>query len=136
MRRILFSRVGRLAATAAVVAGLFSCDSGPKAGDITASLATPHQELGSVMFSVTAVAPNTIEGLTAACTGCKAFMSRVADSEVRGIVTGPFGSGAVVHVTVSNTRVPEAYSIQLLELARTDYGLAALSGSTLQLPTR
>jgi len=136
MRRNLLFRVGRLAATAAGVAVLFSCDSGPKAGDVTASLATPHQELGSVMFQVTAAAPNTIEGLTAACTGCKAFMSRVSDSEVRGIVTGPFGPGALVHVTVSNTRVPEAYTIQLLELARTDYGLTALSGSTLQFPTQ
>ena len=136
MRRGRLSRAGALGVTAAIAALLVSCDSGPKAGDVTASLATPHQELGSVMFQVTAMAPNTIQGLTAACTGCKAFMSRVSDSEVRGIVTGPFGPGALVHVTVSNRRVPQAYAIQLLEMARTDYGLTALSGSTLQFPTQ
>ena len=128
-------RIGGFAIATAILAVLASCDSGPKAGDVTASMATSHQELGSVMFRVTAVAPNTIEGLTAACTGCKAFMSRVSDNEVRGIVTGPFGAGPLVHVSVSDRGVPEAYSVQLLEMARTDYGLTALSGSSLQFPT-
>ncbi len=136
MKRTLLYRIGALGIAASIVALLVSCDSGPKAGDVTASLATPHQELGSVMFKVTAVAPNTIEGLTAACSGCMAFMSRVSESEVRGIVTGPLGGGALVHVAVSDRRVPEAYSVVLLELARADYGLAALSGSSLQFPTQ
>ena len=62
-------RVGGFAVITAILALLASCDSGPKAGDVTASLATSQQELGSVMFTVTAVAPKTIQGLTAACTG-------------------------------------------------------------------
>lgn len=129
-------RGGVLTAALAAMAVLGSCDSGPKAGDVTATLATQHSQLGSVMFEVTATTPNTIEGLTAACASCRAFMSRISDTEVRGIVTGPFVAGPLVHVTVSDRKLLEAYSIQILELARTDYGLEALAGSSLQFPTR
>jgi hypothetical protein len=129
-------RIGAFGVVATVAAALISCDSGPKAGDITATLSTYEAELGSVMFAVTAVEPNTIEGLTAVCSGCKAFMSRVSQSEVRGIVTGPFGPGALVHVTVSNRRTPEAYSIRILEMAGPDYSITGRLGSSLQFPTK
>jgi hypothetical protein len=136
MNRKASLRLTALCAISATALVLGSCDSGPRAGDLTASLTTSHQELGAAMFRVTATAPYTIEGLTGACNGCRAFLSRVSEGEVRGIVTGPFGAGQLVHVTVSDTRTPAAYGIQLLELARPDYGLAALSGSSLQFPAQ
>jgi hypothetical protein len=128
--------IGAVSVVLAAAAVVASCDSGPKAGDITATLATQHTQLGSVMFEVTATSPNTVEGLTAACSGCRAFLSRISDTSVRGIVTGPFGPGPLVHVTVSDRKLLEAYSIQILELARTDYRLEALAGSSLQFPAR
>ncbi len=118
-----------------MVAALAQCDSGPKAGELTAALTTTTQ-LGAAMFKVIAVEPYTIEDLTAACSGCRAFMTRVSDREVRGIVTGTFGAGPLVHVGVSDRSVPEAYTIELMQLARTTYALDGLVGKTLTFVTR
>jgi hypothetical protein len=118
-----------------IVAALAQCDSGPKAGDLTAELTAPA-ELGAAMFKVTIGGGYTVDDLTAACSGCRAFMTRVSDREVRGIVTGPFTSGPLVHVGVSDRTAPEAYTIQLMQVALTDYTLDGLVGKTLTFVTR
>ena len=118
-----------------MVAALTQCDSGPKAGDLTAELTTTTQ-LGAAMFKVIAAEPYAIDELTAACSGCRAFMTRVSDREVRGIVTGAFGAGPLVHVGVSDRSVPEAYTIELMQLARTTFALEGVVGKTLTFATR
>jgi len=129
-------RTVALGIAASVAVLLASCDSGPKAGDITATLTTSHTELGSVMFEVNALAPNTVEGLTAACSGCKAFLSTMSESKVRGIVTGPFSAGPLVHVSVSDRRTPEGYTIEVQQAALPNYETVSKVGIRLQFPTK
>lgn len=128
MIRTLLRRV----ALAAVALAVWTCDTGPKAGEIAAEFVGPHATLGAASFLVTALDPFTIDTVTAACTGCNAYMTRVSSTEVRGIVTGPFGSEPVVYVTVSDRDERDPYAIRLLELAGTDYTPVAISGSSLR----
>ncbi|KPK07229.1 MAG: hypothetical protein AMS20_03195 [Gemmatimonas sp. SG8_28] len=111
---------------------LGSCDSGPKAGEIVAEIVTPVVELGAASFRARALEPYTIDTVAAACTGCTAYMTRVTDREVRGIVTGRFGAGPLVRVTVSDRDVRDPYSVELLELAAPDYSLPSVAGSSLR----
>jgi hypothetical protein len=125
----------RTLTTAAVLAAgmaLGSCDSGPKAGEIVAEIVTPVVELGAASFSARALEPYTIDTVAAACTGCSAYMTRVTEREVRGIVTGRFGAGPLLRVTVSDRDVRDPYSVQLLELAAPDYSLPSVAGSSLR----
>lgn len=125
----------RRAATAVVLlagAALGSCDSGPKAGEIVAEIVTPRTDLGAASFRTRALEPYSIDTVTAACSGCTAYMTRVSDREVRGVVTGRFGAGPLLRVTVSDRDVREPYSVDLLELAAPDYSLPSVAGSSLR----
>jgi hypothetical protein len=126
------TRIVTVAAVLGLGTALGSCDSGPKAGEIVAEIVTPVTELGAASFVTRALEPFTIETATAACPGCAVYTTRVTDREIRGIVTGRFGAGPVVRVTVSDRGVRDPYSIQLLELAAPDYSLPTVAGSSLR----
>lgn len=111
---------------------VWTCDSGPKAGEIVAELVGPQSSLGAASFLTTALDPYTVDTVTAACEGCTVYMTRVSDTEVRGIVTGRFGSEAVLRVTVSDRDERDPYTVRLLELAAPDYSTIAISGSSLR----
>ncbi len=115
----------------AIVAG---CDSGPQAGDLTVQLVSPVEDLGALSFSITATEPTMIDTVTAACAGCTVFTTRISGSEMRGVVTGDIGPGAVLRVSVSDTKVPEAYVGQVLEASAPDYELVAITGMELTIP--
>ncbi len=115
----------------AIVAG---CDSGPQAGDLTVQLVSPVEDLGALSFSITATEPTMIDTVTAACAGCTVFTTRISGSEMRGVVTGDIGPGAVLRVSVSDTKVPEAYVGQVLEASAPDYELVANTGMELTIP--
>ncbi len=127
--------VGRVLSVAIALAALGSCDSGPKSGELTVELVTPHAQLGAASFKVTAVTPASIESVVAGCTGCAVYTARVSDREVRGVVTGRFGPGPVIGVVVSDVGLPDAYAFQLYELAAPDYTLRTLVGSSLRIVT-
>lgn len=103
-----------------------ACDSGPKAGELTMELSSPVPALGALSFTVTAAEPTTLDTLTAACGGCRIFTTRLSEREMRGVVTGDFGPGAVARVAVSDVKVPSAYTGQLLEAAAPDYALRSV----------
>ena len=110
------------------------CDSGPRAGDVTMHLVSPVENLGAFSFAITAAEPTAIDTVTAACPGCTAFMTRVSEREVRGVVTGDFGPGAVLHVTVTDTKVPQAYVGEVLDASAPDYELVSITGMQLTIP--
>jgi len=110
------------------------CDSGPQAGDLTMQLVSPVEDLGALSFSITATEPTMIDTVTAACAGCTVFTTRISGSEMRGVVTGDIGPGAVLRVSVSDTKVPEAYVGQVLEASAPDYELVAITGMELTIP--
>ena len=110
------------------------CDSGPQAGDLTMHLVSPVEDLGALSFSITATEPTMIDTVTAACAGCTVFTTRISGSEMRGVVTGDIGPGAVLRVSVSDTKVPEAYVGQVLEASAPDYELVSITGMELTIP--
>ena len=128
----MLRRIVSAAALLGLGAALGSCDSGPKSGEIAAEIVTPVAELGAASFVTRALEPYTVESVSAACSGCAVHMTRVSDREIRGIVTGRFGAGRLVWVTVSDRGVRDPYSIQLLELAAPDYSLPSTAGSSLR----
>ena len=110
------------------------CDSGPRSGDLTVQLVSPVEDLGALSFSITATEPTMIDTVTAACAGCSVFTTRISGSEMGGVVTGDIGPGAVLLVSVSDTKVPEAYVGQVLEASAPDYELVAVTGMELTIP--
>jgi hypothetical protein len=126
----------RLIIVALLAGAVLTCDSGPKAGELTVELVTPRLQLGAALFRVTALEPQTIDTVTAACAGCQAFVARVSDREVRGIVTGTFGAGPLFRVGVPDRGAGEAFSFALQQLAAPDFHLVSGAGSSLQLLER
>jgi hypothetical protein len=130
------SRRQQSAATAiGALAVLLSCDSGPPSGDLTVEFSSGQPQLAAVMFEVTATDPHTIDALAPACSGCQLFTARVSERVMRGILTGAVSAGPVVRVTVPDVRVPEGYTVRLMQLAQADYTLVTLVGSSLSIPT-
>jgi hypothetical protein len=127
---------GRLLLAAALVGAVTvaSCDTGPKSGDVAVELVTPQTGLGAVMFAATATEPQTIDTVTAACDGCRVYMLRVSEREVRGVATGAIALGDVLYLTVSDRDLVEAYDVRLMQAADTAYGVVPIAGSQLRLP--
>ena len=110
------------------------CDSGPQSGDLTVQLVSPVEGLGALSFRITAAEPMMIDTVTAACAGCSAFTTRINEREVRGVVTGDIGPGAVLRISVSDTKVREAYIGQVIEASAPDYELVSITGMELTIP--
>ena len=115
--------------------GLLGCgDSGPVAGALSLDLASPGAAVGAVQFRITATLPNTITGLTAACTGCQLFHAIISDTEVRGVVIGTIASGALLSLSVSDKNSPEAYTGVVSSVAGTNFQLISPAGYVLRAP--
>lgn len=124
-------RLRTLVATALLAAVVGSCDSGPVAGDVQFDLTTPRSDDGAIAFDVFATSPQTLAGVTALCGGCRAFVATVADTEIRGIVTGSITAGPVFSVTVSDTRKPSDYTAEVLDVSTRAFLTHSLIGYTL-----
>jgi hypothetical protein len=129
---MILRRLTRLLPLFAVLM-VWTCDFGPKAGNIPVELIGPQTSLGAASFLATALDPFTIDTVTAACQGCTVYMTRVSETEVRGIVTGRFGSELLLDLTVSDRDKRDPYAVRLLELAAPDYEPVTINGSSLRL---
>ncbi len=124
-------RLRMLVATTILAAVVGSCDSGPVAGDVTFALTTPRSDDGAIAFEVLAKSPETLAGVTPLCGGCRAFVTMVADTALRGIVTGSVTAGPVFSVTVSDTRTPASYTAKVLDVSTRAFVTHSLSGYAL-----
>lgn len=104
-----------LIGTAAVAVS--TCDSGPTAGDITFDLTTPNTNDGAIQFIAKATAPDSLTGVTAACTGCQVFTVTVSATEIRGVVTGDISGGALVHLSVTDAGKSDPYTMSVVAAA-------------------
>lgn len=107
------------------------CDSGPKAGDVVFNLTTPNQDDGAIQFRLTAAAPNTLDGVAAACAGCQVFSEVVSDTEIRGVLIGNVVPGEVLRVLVSDRKTTRTYVGLVVAAASRTYGLRGASGYAL-----
>jgi hypothetical protein len=117
----------RALAILALPAALATC-SGPVAGDLTVSLVTPNADDGAIVVRVTASQSKEITGAAVACTGCRIFTEQPSSTELRAVVTGDLVAGPLVHVSVSDTKAPAAYSVQIVQVANRSYQLRSSSG--------
>lgn len=104
---------------------------GPVQGTVTIHLSSPHADDGALLFTVTAPEGQTIDTVTAACSGCRAFMGRSGDLRVSVAVVGALPAGAVAQMVVSDTRQPSRYQTGLLEVAARSHALRSLDGYAL-----
>jgi hypothetical protein len=121
----------RWVAAALAILGLGGCDSGPKAGEVVFDLATPNQNDGAIQFRLTAVAPNTLDGVTAGCAGCQVFTEAVSETEIRGVLIGNVVPGEALRVLVSDRKARQAYTGQVVAVASRTYVLGTAIGYTL-----
>lgn len=125
-------RLPRLALLAGLALGLGSC-SGPVAGELTISLATPNSDDGAILVRVTASASKEITSAAVACTGCRIFMEQPSATELRAVVTGDLVAGPLVRVSVTDTKSPDAYTVQIQQVASRTFQVRPTSGYSLTI---
>jgi len=122
----MIRRAIQLALLLGAAVALGSC-SGPVAGDLTVSLVTPNSDDGAVLLKVTASESKEVTSASAACSGCQIFMEKVSATELRAVITGNVVAGALARVSVSDTRSPSSYSVQIQQVASRSYQSRSIS---------
>jgi len=125
------TRTARTIVAAVALLALGGCDSGPKAGEIVFDLATPNQNDGAIQFRLTTAAPNTLDGVTAGCTGCQVFTEAVSETEIRGVLIGNVVPGEALRVLVSDRKARQVYVGQVVAVASRTYVLGTTIGYAL-----
>lgn len=119
-----------LALLAGAALTLGSC-SGPVAGDLTVSLVTPNSDDGAVLVKVTASDSKELTGASVACSGCQIFMERPSTTEIRAVITGTVVAGPMLRVSVTDTKSPSSYTVQITQVASRTYQPRSTSGYSL-----
>ena len=117
-----------LLAGAALTLG--SC-SGPVAGDLTVSLVTPNSDDGAVLVKVTASESKEVTGASVACSGCQIFLEQPSATELRAVITGTVAAGPLLRVSVTDTKSPSSYTVQIQQVASRTYQLRSTGGYSL-----
>ena len=127
-------RLGRWLLVALALGGAGSCSSdagtGPVAGVLTISLATPNRGAdGAIQFRFTGpVAPTSVT----AAPGLLVF-SQPLTMVTRVAVTGTLTNGAVVTIGVADTRKASQYAATIEAVAASDFQLRPLTGYSLTI---
>ncbi len=127
-------RLGRWLLVALALGGAGSCSSdagtGPVAGELTISLATPNSGAdGAIQFRFTGpLAPTSVT----AGPGLLVF-SQPLTMVTRVAVTGTLTNGAVVTIGVPDTRKLSQYSATIEAVAGSDFQLRPLTGYSLTI---
>ncbi len=123
---------GWLLVALALTGGAGSCSSdpgtGPVAGVLTVSLATPNAGAdGAILFSVSG--PQALTSVTAG-PGLRVF-AQPFSTLTRFAVTGTLTNGAVVTIGVADTRNVAQYAATVQAVAASDFQLRSLTGYSL-----
>ena len=121
---------GALVLAAILTAACGSSDSGPVAGTLQVSLASPNTDDGALMLQVT----GDIDSVTAPA-GLTLYQSAPSATVVRAIVTGTLASGGnVLTLHVPDVGKASSYSAQVLQAtASGTYAQRAVDGYSLQV---
>ena len=110
-----------------VLAGC-SNSTGPTAGILNLTVASPHKDDGGIMLSVYGGPVDSVEAV-----GYVIHAARAADS-VKMIVTGNLGSGVIARVHIPDSRQAARYSVQITQVAaRQTYAQRDPAGYTVSL---
>ena len=123
MKRYAFT----LAAVPGVALAASASCSGPVAGELTVSLTTPNTDDGAIKVRVTASESKEITGISVACNGCRLFFEQPSPTELLAVVTGDLAAGPLLRVSVSDTKAPSAYSVQISQVASRTFQLRSTS---------
>jgi hypothetical protein len=116
-----------------LVAGGCKTTAQPVAGELTVNLTTPNSDDGAILVRITGTGGQVVTGASASCSGCRLFSGAVSDTELRAVITGSIGAGAIARVSVSDVNQPGAYSVQILDVASRTYVKRAITGYSLAL---
>src|SRR5213592_3434129 len=125
-------RLGRWLLVALALGGAGSCSgdggTGPVAGVLTVSLATPNAGAdGAILFTVSG--PQALTSVTAG-PGLRVFAQPLS-TVTRLAVTGTLTNGAVVTIGVADTRHVDQYTATVQAVAASDYQLRSPAGYSL-----
>jgi hypothetical protein len=118
-----------LLAGALVSVGSCSNDSGPVAGVLTVSLATPNPPGGDGAILLTVTGPSALTGVTAT-SGLRVFVQPLSTA-TKIAVTGTLGTGAILTVGVTDVRQVAQYKATIQTIAANDFQLRSLAGYSL-----
>lgn len=127
------ARVSALALLAVVALVSGSCTSAPVAGQLTISLVTPNSDDGAVVIRVTAAESKEITSATIACGTCKIFKEQPSATQLVAVVTGNLAAGPLVRVSVSDTKKPDFYTVQITAVASRTYQVRSTAGYSLSI---
>ena len=105
-----------------------SNSTGPTAGILNLTLASPHADDGGIMLSVYGGPVDSVEAV-----GYAIHSARAADS-VKMIVIGNFGSGVIARIHIPDSRQASRYTAQVKQVAaRRTYAQRDPAGYTVSL---
>ena len=117
---------------AIALAGAGSCSdgTGPVAGVLTVSLATPNAGAdGAILLKI--AGPAKLTSVTAAA-GLRVFSQTLADTN-HFAVTGALPNGAILTIGVADVNQVTKYVATIQDVAANDYSLRSLSGYSLTI---
>ena len=125
-------RVAGCLAVVLALGGAGSCldSSGPVAGALTVSLATPNPG-GDGAIVLTVTGPTALTSVSAE-PGLRVFSDALSATS-HFAVTGPLASGAILTIGVSDVRRASQYVATIQSVAANDYNLRPLSGYSLSV---
>ena len=82
---------------------------------------------------MTASQSKEITSAAVACTGCRVFAEQPSATELRAVVTGNLAAGPLVRVSVSDTKSPDAYTVQIVQVSSRTYQLRSTGGYSLSI---
>jgi len=109
----------------------WSCESGPVAGELTVSLVTPNSDDGAILVRVIASAPMEVTNAVVACGNCRLFKEQPSPTELRAVVTGDLVAGPLLRVSVTDTKTPSSYTVQIQQVASRTFQVRATTGYSL-----
>lgn len=115
-----------LAAVALIALACGSDATGPRAGTLVVSLATPGTGAdGAVLFTLTG--PAAVTSVTPA-PGLRVFYDALGAATTRMIVTGPLTPGPLLTIGVVDVGEASRYAAPIQQVAGADYALRPLTG--------
>jgi hypothetical protein len=117
-----------LALAAAWLSGCSQEPSAPTAATLVVQLATPAQDDGAVLFTISGGPVDSVESL-----GYPLYTARIDDHTTRVIVVGKLAPGAVARVHIGDDRRLSRYSAAVNQVAARTYAQRDMAGYEITL---
>jgi hypothetical protein len=112
-----------------ILAGCSTEPTGPVAGALSVTLATPHDDDGAVLFTISGGSVDSVESA-----GYSLYSARIDPTTLRVIATGDLRTGAIARIYIPDSRQVSRYSVAVNQVAlRSTYGQRDPTGYSIAL---